>query len=40
MRSIAFIIPNLQMGGAENALVTLANEWVKTADISIITFDA
>jgi GalNAc-alpha-(1->4)-GalNAc-alpha-(1->3)-diNAcBac-PP-undecaprenol alpha-1,4-N-acetyl-D-galactosaminyltransferase len=39
MRSVAFIIPNLQMGGAENAMVTLANEWVQTADISIITFD-
>lgn len=39
MRSIAFIIPNLQMGGAEAALVTLANEWVNTAKISIITFD-
>lgn len=39
MRSIAFLIPNLQMGGAEAALVTLANEWVKTAKISIITFD-
>ncbi len=40
MRSIAFIIPNLEMGGAENALLTLANHWVNTADISIITFDS
>lgn len=39
MRSIAFVIPNLEMGGAENALIILANEWVKTADITIITFD-
>lgn len=40
MRSIAFIIPNLEMGGAEKALLTLANHWVNTADISIITFDS
>lgn len=40
MRSIAFIIPNLQMGGAEKALLTLANLWVETADITIITFDS
>lgn len=40
MRSIAFIIPNLQMGGAEKALLTLANQWVNTADITIITFDS
>lgn len=39
MKSITFIIPNLGMGGAENALVILANEWVKTANISIVTFD-
>jgi GalNAc-alpha-(1->4)-GalNAc-alpha-(1->3)-diNAcBac-PP-undecaprenol alpha-1,4-N-acetyl-D-galactosaminyltransferase len=40
MRSIAFIIPNLQMGGAEKALITVANQWIKTADITIITFDS
>lgn len=40
MRSVAFIIPNLQMGGAEKALVTIANQWIETADISIITFDS
>lgn len=39
MKSVTFIIPNLWMGGAENALIILANEWVKTANISIITFD-
>ncbi len=39
MRTIAFIIPNLQMGGAERALISLANEWVETADVTIITFD-
>ncbi len=27
------------MGGAENALITIANQWIQTADISIITFD-
>ena len=28
------------MGGAEKALLTLANLWVETADITIITFDS
>ena len=39
-RTVAFIIPNLLMGGAENALVTVANQWVETAEVYIITFDS
>ena len=41
LKKIVFVIPNLNQGGAERVLVTLANHWsVKGLEVSIITFDA
>ncbi|MGI8582238.1 MAG: glycosyltransferase family 4 protein [Chitinophagaceae bacterium] len=40
MKKIVFVIPNLNQGGAERVLVTLANNWAyQGLEVSIITFD-
>ena len=40
LKKIVFVIPNLNQGGAERVLATLANRWVTDGlEVAIITFD-
>ena len=39
MKKILLLIPALNAGGAERVMVTLANEWCKIADVTIMVFN-
>lgn len=39
MKKILLLIPALNAGGAERVMVTLANEWSKTEEVSLIVFN-
>ncbi len=39
MKRILFLIPALNAGGAERVMVTLANEWVKENEVTIMVFN-
>lgn len=39
MKKILMLIPALNAGGAERVMVTLANEWSKTNDVTIMVFN-
>lgn len=39
MKRVLLLIPALNAGGAERVMVTLANEWSKTADVTLMVFN-
>ena len=39
MKNILLLIPALNAGGAERVMVTLANEWVKTENVTLMVFN-
>ena len=39
IKKIVFVIPTMQRGGAERVVSTMANNWSKKYEVSIVTFD-